>query len=130
MLFRSQQSDASDHSRPFRNMNDDVDTVPIPRTESSSSESAPLEKHRTVPTWPESPRPLAEVGYLSVLSCFGDAIVILTSTIFVVYGSFIVHYDGAPLSNVSQLSILQDASSYVSDLIFLFPHYKSSRNCS
>ncbi|PSN68120.1 hypothetical protein BS50DRAFT_475081, partial [Corynespora cassiicola Philippines] len=34
------------------------------------------------------------------------------STIFVVYGSFIIHYDGVPISDASHLSILQDASGY------------------
>jgi hypothetical protein len=94
-----------------------------------------IERHPSVPIWPEQPQPIQRGGWLSVLALMGDIIVALTSTAFIVFGSLVLHFDGVPISEVSslsvlnQLAILSDASRIVSFSIpvahaleYILPH--------
>lgn len=89
-------------------------------TINNGSQITVVEKHPTVPVWPDRPQILRHGGWLSVLGFIGDSIVVLTSTAFLVFGSLILHFDGVPTSEVSplsvlnQLSVLSDASRFVS----------------
>jgi hypothetical protein len=79
-----------------------------------------IEKHPSVPVWPEQPQAIQRGGWLSALAFMGDTIITLTSTAFIVFGSLVLHFDGVPTSEVSPLSvlnrlaILSDASRVVS----------------
>lgn len=75
-------------------------------------------KHPTVPLWPDEPQTLQRGGWLAALSCLGDVIVILTSITFIIFGSFVVHYDQVPITEVPHISILKDAARYVGHCIF------------
>ncbi|KAF2463620.1 uncharacterized protein BDR25DRAFT_347112 [Lindgomyces ingoldianus] len=82
----------------------------------SASEEGPggtaLGKHPSIPIWPGGPQPLHRGSWLAVLSCMGDVIVIMTSTMFLVHGSLVIYFEGVPVSEVPHLSIMQDASRY------------------
>ncbi|KAF2182828.1 hypothetical protein K469DRAFT_636229 [Zopfia rhizophila CBS 207.26] len=102
------RDDSNDQQNTHLNRN----LPPLPSTSEAEPGVVPVEKHPTVKVWPEEPQTLHRGGWLSALSCMGDVIVIMTSTMFFVYGSLIIHFDGTPLSEIPQLSILRDASRY------------------
>ena len=98
--------------------------IPLPSTTSAATITtlgiSLIEKHPSVPVWPEQPQTIQRGGWLSLLAFICDTIVALTSTAFIVFGSLVLHFDGVPISEVSplsvlnQLAILSDASRIVS----------------
>ncbi|ORY17981.1 hypothetical protein BCR34DRAFT_554605 [Clohesyomyces aquaticus] len=91
---------------------------PLPTSDNHSTipgselQTTTIEKHPTVPIWPDEPQGLHRGGWLAALSCMGDVVVIMTSTMFFVYGSLVIYFDGVPVSEIPHLSILQDSSRY------------------
>ncbi|KAF2268966.1 hypothetical protein CC78DRAFT_565078 [Lojkania enalia] len=91
----------------------DLDPSNSPRPNNSNKHSgAVLKKHPSVPVWSDNPQTSHRRGWFSVLSCTGDVIVILTSTVFFVFGTFVLYFDGAPVSEVPHIYTLKDAARY------------------
>ncbi|KAF2736798.1 hypothetical protein EJ04DRAFT_562072 [Polyplosphaeria fusca] len=70
------------------------------------------EKNRKIPGSPAGPNILHRGGWISALSCTGDIIVVMTSIVFLVYASFVIHNDGVPVTEVPNLPTLKDAARY------------------
>ncbi|KAF2119160.1 hypothetical protein BDV96DRAFT_643306 [Lophiotrema nucula] len=102
------------HSRSS-SLNRELPPIPSnsnPATINDGSVTTSVTKHPSVPVWPDEPQTLQRGGWLAVLSCTGDVVIILTSTIFFVFASFVLSYDGRPIADVPNISILRDAARY------------------
>lgn len=69
--------------------------------------------HDEIPKWPTKPQCLHRDMIYFSLGCIGDALMFVFSSIFFIYGVFVLHADGRPISSISRMSMLSDASKYV-----------------